>query len=366
MFDALIRLDTNSAATMRQCQVENKPLFSMEILKKSVNNAKRKAIKNENTKIFNLFVAGDSFRSRFSSSVDPTEVVHEESNIFYKIESYPLQCRLTDIQQTFETNLRTIIGGARGGNKPSDVSVLAETPRYYILYDKLSLIKEGLKPEYDIRYTVTETHRVKAEKILDQLDVELPSSDDPIWIIRKPTNWYDGQWTVIQTISHFIQHGMSPTEAIDYFIVTIMNAPVHYWAKIRGKTKDTIYRHVRQATEKINPHAHPTEPSEYEYMSRTYGNGHVEDIEYMTVDNGFLHPRRDIMNSSLSGKMTSGYSGAGPKQLAVAILADLFDDAHAEQLAQELVGQLQQLANSDEDGTWQLSEEQLQQWYWSR
>jgi len=24
------------------------------------------------------------------------------------------------------------------------------------------------------------------------------------------------------------------------------------------------------------------------------------------------------------------------------------------------------LAISDEDGTWQLSEEQLQQWYWSR
>jgi len=356
----------NSKFTMQHYQFGNESIFGTELLKRVINNAKMREIKSENEKLFNSFVAEDSFRSQFNSSIKPTEVVNEDSNIFYRIESYPLQCRLTDIQQTFETNLRTIIGGARGGNKPSDISVLADTPQYYILYDKLRFIKKSLKPEYDIPFTVTEAHRMKAGKILDQLDLEFPNSDAPIWIIRKPTNWYDGQWTVIQTLSHFIQYGMSPTEALDYFMITTMNAPVHYWAKIRGKTKDTIYRHVRQATEKINPQAHPTEPSTYEYMSRTYENAYVEDTEYMTVDNGFLHPRRDIMNASLSGKMTSGYSGAGPKQLAVAILADLFGDDQAEQLAQELMGQLQQLASSDEDGTWQLSEEQLQQWYWSR
>ena len=365
-FDALIRSDVLSKLTMRYYQSENKPVFSTEMLKNVVNNAKDRAIKDNSENNFKYFIAEDSLRSQFGSSIDPAEVVNEDSNIFYKFESYPLQHRLADIQQTLETNLRTIIGGARGGKKPSDVSVLAETPQYYILYDKLRLIKESLKSEYGLPYTVTEAHRMKAEKILDQLDLEVPTSGAPIWIIRKPTNWYDGQWTVIQTLSHLIQYGMSPTEALDYFMIKTMNAPVQYWANVRGKTNDTIYRHVRQASEKINPQEHPTEPSGYEYMSRTYKNNYIDDTEYITVDNGFLHPRRDISNPSLSGKMTSGYKGAGPRQLAVALLADVFSDNDAGELAHELAGQVHRLASSEEDGTWRLSEEQLQQWYWSR
>ena len=83
----------------------------------------------------------------------------------------------------------------------------------------------------------------------------------------------------------------------------------------------------------------------------------------MTVDNGLLHSRRDIMNPSLSGKMTSGYGGAGPKQLAVAILGDLYGREQAEQLAQELQGEIQHLAIEDEDGQWTLSEQELHRWY---
>ena len=350
-------------------QFDENLFFEPRVLKNVVNKAKKQVVQaqqNDEETIFRFFVARDSFASAFDSSIDPLKITKESSEAFYKIELYPLQKRLRDIQQHLESNLRTIIGGARGGTEPSDVSVLAETPQYYILYDKLYIIHESLEAEYEIPYTVVEAHRSKAAQVLGRLDPDIPSSDVPLWIIQKPPNWYAGQWTVLQTISHFLQCGMSPTEAIDYYIVRILNAPVHYWATVREKNKDTIYNHVRKAENKIDPQAHPTEPSEYDYTGRTYENAYVGDIEYMTVDNGFLHPRRDIMNASLSGKMTSGYSGAGPKQLAVAILADLFGDDQADKLAQELMGQLQQLASSDEDGTWQLSEEQLQQWYWSR
>lgn len=350
---------------MQQYQLENKSHFTPSLLKKAIRNAKLQTVQSKGSAdcdLQHLFVAHNGVDSVF----DELQIEEDRSERLYKVELYPLQKRLVAVQETIEANLRTIIGGARSGINPSDVSILAETPQYYLFYDKLQTIRDALKTEYGIPYTVVEAHRLKSTQILERLDPDVPSSDAPIWIIQKPANWYDGQWSVIQTFSHYLQCGMSPIEAMDYFMITTMNAPAHYWATIRGKTRDTIYNHVRKAKNKINPQEHPTEPSEYDYTGRTYGNECVEDTEYMTVDNGFLHPRRDIMNASLSGKMTSGYSGAGPKQLAVAILADLFGDAHAEQLAQELVGQLQHLASSDEDGTWQLSEEQLQQWYWSR
>jgi hypothetical protein len=60
--------------------------------------------------------------------------------------------------------------------------------------------------------------------------------------------------------------------------------------------------------------------------------------------------------------MISGYSGAGPKQLATAILADAFDRDTAIKFNQKLNGQVHKIADENDDGGWTLSEDQLLSW----
>lgn len=344
--------------------------FEKRILKQSVNLAKKEflnAYRNDSETRFQAFISKDNLESAIEQPFNVTELLTSSEDIFVKYELHPLQKRLTKIQQTFESNLRTIIGGSQPGFEPTDVSVLAETPQYYIFYDKFELLKESLEPEYEITYTVRTAHRLQAKQMLDQLQYDVPSTDSLIWIVEKPRNWYNGQWALMQTLSHFIQCGMSPTEALDYYMVEIVNSPVRYWAHIRGKSKDAIYNQLRKAGKKVDKHSTPQTSSGYKFSERTYRSETVDkDLEYITVDNGHLHPRRDIINPSLSGKMTSGSNSAGSKQLAVALLADLFDDETATQFANDLKGQVPKLAKSDEDGEWTLSEKQLNQWYWSR
>jgi hypothetical protein len=368
-FEALIQQAHEDQYYMQNGEPSLETPFNLDILKQSVDQAKQQLVnahQNDNENLFQFFVAGDALESAVEQSVDIIELPTSSRDLFTRLELYPLQKRLTEIQQTVESNLRTIIGGSRSGCEPTDISILAETPQYYILYDKFEILQDSLQAEYEVPYTVRTAHRLQANQILDRVKCDAPSTDAPIWIIQKPSHWYDGQWAMIQTLSHFIQCGMSPTEALDYWMVEIMNSPVRYWAHVRGKTKESIYNHLRKAKGKIDVQAHPESPSGYDFTNRTYSSEKIEDLEYITVDNGFLHPRRDLMNPSLSGKMTSGNKGAGPKQLAVALLADSLGDEQARQLAPELHGQIYHLAKTDEDGNWTLSEERLKQWYWSQ
>ena len=343
--------------------------FDKDRLKKSVRKATRRlsqAHRNNEKDLFRFFVAKDAFESEVDPQVDIADLLISNEDLFRKFEMLELREQVIKIQAVLESNLRTIIGGARPGTEPTDVSVLAETPRYYVLYDKLEIIRESLSEENEVSYTVITAHRQRAKQILDRLKCDLPPTGAPVWVIQKPSHWYDGQWSAIQTLSHFIQCGMSPTEALDYWMVEIMNASVFHWAHVRGKSNKSIYNQLRKAKKKIDLQAHPETPSGYDFTERTYRSQKIDDMEYITVDNGPLHPRRDIMNPSLSGKMTSGYNGAGPKQLAVALLADSEGDEQAEQFASALHGQVQNLATTNEDGNWELSEEQLQRWYWSQ
>lgn len=343
--------------------------FKKDILKKSVYKAKRKlasAHQNDSDNLFRFFVAEEKIESTIKQPIDIIELTTSDKDLFEQLELYPLQKRLREIQQTVEPNLRTIIGESQSGSEPTDISILAETPQYYIFYDKFEILQSGIEAEYETPYTVRTAHRIQANRILDQLNCEIPSTDAPIWIIMKPKHWYDGQWALMQTLSHFIQCGMSPTEALDYWMVEIMNLQVRYWAHIRGKTKESVYNQLRKAKERVELQTHPAEPTEHDLTNRTYRSETIDDLEYLTVDNGFLHPRRDISNPSLSGKMTSGYNGAGPQQLAIALLADAIGEDQARQLATELQGQTHQLATTSEDGNWTLSEERLNEWYWSR
>ena len=77
----------------------------------------------------------------------------------------------------------------------------------------------------------------------------------------------------------------------------------------------------------------------------------------MTVDGRPLNPRLDLWNHNPTG-FEWGYSGSGPAQLALALLADLLnDDAEAVNLHQEFKEAV--VAHLDRR-SWRLTSEQIQ------
>ena len=273
------------------------------------------------------------------------------------IEKDELIENLKRIQETLVQNLRTIIGGAQIARDSTDVVILAETPGQYIFHDRENIIERGLGNE--LAETVLAVHSTTAERILTQLQVEIPE-DGSLWVVKKPPHWYDGQWAVAQTVIQLVKSGLSPAEIFDYWMTEIMGMPVSYWSRFTGKTKSAIYRRIRKAEEKLEMHVQSD--TTYDYFTKTYRSKIIDDKEIITVDNGLLHSRRDITAPSLKGNMLSGYKGAGSRQLAVALLADASGRNAALELCNELGGQIHHIANKTEDGGWVLTEKELQEW----
>ena len=66
-------------------------------------------------------------------------------------------------------------------------------------------------------------------------------------------------------------------------------------------------------------------------MAKTYEGRRLEDAVEVTVDGAPLDPRYELRRLSQSG-FEWGYNGAGPMQLALAILADYYPDGGARAL----------------------------------
>jgi len=81
----------------------------------------------------------------------------------------------------------------------------------------------------------------------------------------------------------------------------------------------------------------------------------------VTIDGHRLHPRRDISTYASSGKLTWGYRGAGPYQLAIALLADALETADIPLAAlDEFVGFLN--AETGDEDSWTLTQERILAW----
>jgi hypothetical protein len=76
----------------------------------------------------------------------------------------------------------------------------------------------------------------------------------------------------------------------------------------------------------------------------------------VTVDGRPLNPRLDLRNHSPSG-LAWGYSGSGPAQLALAILADCVGDEEAQKYYQYFKAAI--IARLPKDEPWESTEEQV-------
>ena len=77
----------------------------------------------------------------------------------------------------------------------------------------------------------------------------------------------------------------------------------------------------------------------------------------VTVDGSPLNPRYDLRNHSPDG-FSHGYSGSGPAQLSLALLADVLkDDDKAQQLYQDFKSAI--IAQLPMDEGWTMTEQEI-------
>jgi len=362
MSSSVLRQAINSG--IRECaKSENGIHTNIEPTPREDTNTQAEENMQNNSQI-DIFVAADTIFEFIDPPITIADVADDGTTKIENAELVPLAKHLVKIQETLGSNLRSIVGGARPGVYPSDVEIIAETPDHYILHDHEHIVTKGLNEECGVTHTTLKAHTIAVAKLLDRLRVDSPDGTAPRWIVVKPSHWYDGQWSIVQTIQELIQIGLTPTETLDYLIISVIGIPVAYWSEIRDTSESTLRNRVRTANEKLETQAKQeiVSDSKYEYFSRTYTSRIVDNKELITADNGFLHPRRDIIDSSVTGNMISGYSGAGSKQLATAILADAFNQEAALKWSQKLNGQVHKIADSNEDDGWTLSEEDLLRW----
>ena len=352
------------------------PPFSLEILKSAIRATKSDLVRQDEYDLDQYFIAAKEIRNKFDDDITAKKVAMDEHNEIENAELITLVNQLEKIQQTLFKNLPIIIGSSVSGAQPQYTSVVAETPQYYFISDKNNVIKESLQSVCKITKTTKYAHQTVAKKRLERIGIKSSKKQNPIWVVIKPPIWWQGQRAVSQRFVGLIQMGLSPTEAVDYWMVTVMGYPVAQWAAIRGKAKSTIYSRIKTAEKKIKDRESSVgSKTALNNLDRNYTCETTEDgSKYYTVDNTALHPRRDIAAASTTGKLSSGYKGAGPKQLAIALLADLRNSNHTHQfirslndrdienLATQLHGTVEKIAKINEDGSWTLSEDELKRW----
>jgi hypothetical protein len=91
---------------------------------------------------------------------------------------------------------------------------------------------------------------------------------------------------------------------------------------------------------------------------KTYEGGRSLDGAVVTVDGAPLDPRFDLKRYSPAGFEWT-YEGDGPRQLALALLADHWGDgakalAQTERFMREVVAEL--------DNAWRLTSDEIEQW----
>jgi hypothetical protein len=77
--------------------------------------------------------------------------------------------------------------------------------------------------------------------------------DDPFYcpvFVPFPDQWKSGQRYTLHQFERLVsQYGLSPAEAMDYWVVDCQNVSPRSWAKLRGVTADAVRKNIRQAKE---------------------------------------------------------------------------------------------------------------------
>lgn len=270
---------------------------------------------------------------------------------------------LENVQQTLESNLKYIMGCTITGN--DDVYLLWQSPNYFIFDDQEQIFLEGLresaKTDYDISF-IQEFHSRMAHEVFRTF-TEKPQEKGDRWIIKVPQDWYHATQSVETLLTELIKKGLSPTQALDYWMVEIQDKSVSNWAMQRDTSTQAIRQSVERATERINQESNIFEYDPDHYFKSVYDGQYTPENQRIVTANGHhLHPRNDLFDYSSSGSLNWGYNGAGPTQLAAAILCDAGDPS---QVDHDMVVSFRSFCNTktkDRD-RWRIVEDDISEWH---
>ena len=267
--------------------------------------------------------------------------------------------KLANIQDIFTSNLDTVVSCIYSSR--SEIEIVWESPDVYIIVDRENLIKQGLEAKIEFSDDILDMHSRTAHSYLKSY-TNIQIEDGQPWVILKPNYWNQAEWTLDSFFSNLITDGLSPTKALDYWMVEIRGKHLPYWADVRGKSAQAIRGNVNRAQDLLEEHSEGDYYDPKSYFESTYHGKKINDTtNRVTVDGGYLPPRRDIACHSMSGKYSWGYRGAGPTQLAFAILRHALD---IDEITHNMVTSFRDHLNSeiDDSDEWYYSQNDVIEW----
>ncbi|WP_158283836.1 DUF6166 domain-containing protein [Halorubrum sp. PV6] len=270
---------------------------------------------------------------------------------------------LKNAQNTLQANLKYILGCATTGT--DDIHLLWQSSNYIIFDDREGILIEGLSDKIDFVSDLSLIHKMHsrmANEIFRNF-TERPSREGDTWIIKVPQDWAHATQFMGTLLTELIKKGVTPTQALDYWLVEIHNKTVPNWATERQTSTQAIRKNIEKATERLNEDGSSLEYDSDHYFNSVYdGRYTTENRRVVTVNGHHLDPQTDLYDYSPSGSLSWGYRGAGPTQLAAAMLCDVFG---ADQVDHDMIVSFRRFCNKKmgQGGHWRIDEDEIFEWY---
>lgn len=270
---------------------------------------------------------------------------------------------LKTTQNILQANLKYILGCTITGS--DDIHLLWQSSSYTIFDDRDGILTEALNGKIEFKSDLSlvhKTHSSMANEIFRNF-TERPTREGDTWIIKVPQHWAHATQFTGTFLTELIKKGISPTQALDYWMVEIHNKTVPNWATERQKSTQTIRKNIEKATERLNEDGSSLEYDSDHYFKSVYdGRYTTENRRIVTVNGHHLDPRTDLYDYSPSGSLSWGYRGAGPTQLAAAMLCDVLDP---NEVNHDLILSFRKFCNEKmgESDQWRIDEDEILEWH---
>lgn len=270
---------------------------------------------------------------------------------------------LKDAQQTLQANLKYILGCTITGT--DDIHLLWQSSSYIIFDDRDGILTEGLRGEIEFESDLSLIHKLHsrmANEIFRNF-TEKPAREGDTWVIKVPPNWAHATQFTGTLLTELIKKGTSPTQALDYWMVEVHNKTVPNWATERQKSTQTIRKNIEKATQRLNKDGSSLEYDADHYFKSVYdGRYTTENRRIVTVNGHHLDPRTDLYDYSPSGSLSWGYRGAGPRQLAAAMLCDALG---ANQVNHDMIVNFRKFCSEKmgESDQWRTDKDEIVEWH---
>lgn len=264
------------------------------------------------------------------------------------------------IQSFVADNLRTLLGKIYSPHAKGPLEVIHEDPECYYIGDHDGCFYHQIVSRVGpIDDETRDAHSLAVHKALHP---HYDFDGEDMWLIKKPNYWKHAQWTTDSFFTGLMECGVSPTQALDYWMVEVRGKGTGVWSQIRDTSSEAIRQNVKKTKEALDENNGDADiyTRRTDYFKRTYTGRYNENGRNdVRADYGYLDPRHDIARIGRTG-FTWGYRGAGPTQLAYALLADATGNSDIPtDLHSDFVSMMNSAFGNRE---WEITAEEIRDW----